>query len=72
MDYAVTLYVRVTDEAALIKKAQELESLPDDIFVDVALRILLDRNELLDGAEIQDSVCEAIPPLPEMKTEEDE
>lgn len=62
MEYAVTIYVRVTDEKRLIKKARKESKLDRSERIDVgdALRLLLDRSELLDGAEIQDSNCECV------------
>lgn len=63
MDYAVTIYVKVTDEQRLIERAHRQSNVCfDDIDVPMALRLLLDNNEFLDGAEIEDSNCEMVQP----------
>lgn len=61
MQYAVTIYVNVTDETALIERAHQQSNVCyDDIDVPMALRLLLDNNEFLDGAEIEDSNAEMV------------
>lgn len=56
--YSVTFYVYVNDEQALIERAHKEGFSGCDIGADDALRYLLDNNDALDGAEIDDSKCE--------------
>lgn len=66
-DYAVTLYVRVIDEAALIAAGQErakidvggsLDADDENMDAPTALRWLLDPGVSPPGCEIQDSSVE--------------